>query len=689
MKKVLIIVESPAKAKAIKRLLGNRYEVQASLGHVRDLPKSQFGVDVDHDFLPKYITIRGKGDIIKSLRESAKKVERILLGPDPDREGEAIAWHLHQILGISSDQPSRIEFHEITKGALEQAVKHPRQINQQRVDAQQGRRVLDRLVGYNLSPLLWRKIKRGLSAGRVQSVVVSLICDREQEIKEFVSEEFWTLTANLLSGQEKLEAKLVNKGKGKVHLGSESEVQAIISEVEKEAFTVSKITRRERKRNPQPPFTTSTLQQEAGKKLNFPVKKTMILAQQLYEGLDSGKDGTVGLITYMRTDSNNVSLVAQQAARDYITESLGKNYVPEKPNTFKKSPRAQEAHEAIRPTSVTRIPIEIKKHLTRDQARLYKLIWERFIASQMGPEVIDLTTVDIQAGEYLFHASGSVVRFPGFTRIYDDQSEEDSTLPEVQENEVLTLSSLLPKQHFTQPLPRYTEASLVKTLEEKGIGRPSTYAPIIETIQSRGYVLKEEKVLYPTELGIIVIDLLKEYFPRIIDVEFTAGMEEKLDQVEDGEIPWQQVVGDFYQPFKENLDHADQAIGQISVEEEQSEEKCPKCGRNLTIKQGRYGKFLACPGFPECRHTQPYFEDTGVHCPLCQTGRVVLRRSKRGRRFYGCSNYPQCDFNSWDEPVAQNCPVCDHFLVIRGRGQRKLTCPVCGKSYEEQETDKD
>lgn len=682
MAKVLVIVESPAKARVIKKLLGRKYDVKASLGHVRDLPKSQIGVDVENSFEPKYITIRGKGELIKDLRDVAKKADQVLLAPDPDREGEAIAWHLHKVLNIPPDTPCRIQFHEITKNALEQAVKQPHRINANRVNAQQARRILDRLVGYNLSPLLWRKVRRGLSAGRVQSVAVRLICDREQEIKDFQAEEYWTLTALLTSKDNKFEAQLLRRGGKKISLSRTEEVDQVIAELKGVPFIVGKIAKQERKRKPAPPFTTSTLQQEASKRLNFPVKKTMLIAQQLYEGLDLGEEGTSGLISYMRTDSTKISQEAQQSAQDYITGKFGPEYAPEKPPQYKAVRGAQEAHEAIRPTVAGRIPGEVKAVLTRDQYRLYKLIWERFIASQMRPAIYDLTKVDIQAGDYVFRASGSLLKFPGFLRIDTEMEEKEATLPALIEGETLSLRELVPKQHFTQPPSRYTEATLVKTLEEKGIGRPSTYAPVIGTVQSRGYVVKEDKHLYPTDLGFIVVDLLKDFFPNIIDVKFTADMEAKLDEVEDGEVQWRDVVGNFFEPFKQDLEHADKEIGVIPIEDEVSEEKCPKCNNYLVIKQGRYGKFLACPGFPECRHTQPYLEETGVLCPNCQ-GKIVVRKTRRGRKFYGCSNYPDCDFTTWDEPTTFSCPECGHFLVYRGRGKEKLTCPACKKTYEE------
>jgi DNA topoisomerase-1 len=683
MAKVLIIVESPAKARAISKFLGKKYSVKASLGHVRDLPKSRLGVDLENNFIPRYITIRGKGDIIKELRSAAKKTDQVLLGPDPDREGEAIAWHLMNALGISEDEKCRIEFSEITKKALKEAVKKPRQLDKGRIEAQQGRRILDRLVGYKLSPLLWRKVKKGLSAGRVQSVAVRLICEREQEIRDFQPEEYWSITGYFKAENGSLEAKLVRKGEDKIALATKDDVAKVLEELGGVSFNVSKVTKRERKRNPAPPFTTSTLQQEASRKLNFPVKKTMRVAQQLYEGLDMGKEGVTGLITYMRTDSTKISDTAQTAARDYITEAVGSEYVPQKPPTYKISPRAQEAHEAIRPTEITRTPKQIKDHLSRDQYRLYKLIWERFLASQMKPALLEVTTLEIKGNDYTFRASGSVVKFPGFMRIYTEAEVDESLLPAVEQGSKLDLIKFEPKQHFTQPPARYTEASLVKTLEENGIGRPSTYAPIIATIQSRGYVSKEKKNLYPTELGQIVVDLLKEYFKGIIDVEFTAELEKRLDLVEEGVYKWQDVVKEVYEPFEKDLFQAEKEIEVIPIEEETSEETCPKCGQNLKVKQGRYGKFLACPGFPDCRHTQPFIEDTGVICPRCK-GKIVVRRTRKGRVFYGCINYPECDFSTWDEPATEYCPVCGHFLVYKGK-DKNLYCPNCKKSIQEDE----
>ncbi|AEG14582.1 DNA topoisomerase I [Desulfofundulus kuznetsovii DSM 6115] len=681
MSKTLVIVESPAKAKSIGKLLGKKYTIKASMGHVRDLPKSQFGVDVEHGFTPKYITIRGKGEIIKELRTAVKKADRVLLASDPDREGEAIAWHLANVLEIDENAPCRIEFNEITKQAVQNAVKAPRPIDYNRVNAQQARRILDRLVGYKLSPLLWRKVKKGLSAGRVQSVAVRLICDREEEINAFVPEEYWTLTAVFTRrGKDPFEAKLYKIGDKKAEIKNQAQIEEILKELKGVSYRVVKITRREKTRQPAPPFTTSSLQQEAYRKLNFTARKTMMVAQQLYEGLELGKEGPVGLVTYIRTDSTRVAVQAQMDARAYIQEKFGPGYVPEKPRQVAARGRAQDAHEAIRPTAVEREPEAIKQYLTPDQYKLYKLIWSRFVASQMSPAIIETTSIDITGGHYTFRAAGSVVKFPGFTRVYvesrdDETKEEEGVLPALSEGEALEVKSLTPKQHFTQPPPRYTDATLVKALEEKGIGRPSTYAPILETIIKRGYVVREKKQLVPTELGMVVVDLLKKHFPDIIDVEFTAQMEESLDRIEEGEMDWVRVIQDFYGPFQETLARAEEEIGQVTVSDEVSEEICEQCGRNMVVKMGRYGKFLACPGFPECRNTRPLLEPTGVPCPQCK-GELVVRRSKKGRKFYGCSRYPDCDFVVWDEPSGEKCPRCGGILVIKkGRGeQEELEC---------------
>jgi DNA topoisomerase-1 len=691
--KILVVVESPTKAKTIGKYLGKNYTVKASMGHVRDLPKSQFGVDIENNFQVKYITIRGKGEMLKELKNLAKKSDEILLATDPDREGEAIAWHLQEFLKIPEDKNCRVEFNEITKNKVLEAIKKPRKIDLDRVDAQQARRVLDRIVGYKLSPLLWRKIKKGLSAGRVQSVVVRLICDREEEIKNFVPEEYWTLAANLKKNKQSFEAKLSKIGQKKADLKSEKQVQEIVESIGKSPFTVELIKKKKQKKNPAPPFTTSSLQQEAYRKLNFAAKKTMRIAQQLYEGVElSKKEGSIGLITYMRTDSVRISDEAKNEALKYIEATFGKEYLPEKPRNYERKGKAQDAHEAIRPTSILRDPNTIKSYLSNDQYKLYKLIWERFLASQFASAVLEVTSVDLRVNDYLFKATGTVVVFPGYTKVYvenkDEQDkDEQGVLPELEEKEEVYLEKLLPKQHFTQPSPRYTEASLIKTLEEKGIGRPSTYAPILDTIVSRGYVVKEKKQYVPTELGFLVVELLKKYFQEIIDVEFTANLENMLDSIAEGKSDWKKVLLLFFEPFQQELKIADKEIGQIEIADEVTEEVCEKCGRNLVIKQGRFGKFLACPGFPDCRNTKPLLKDTGIECPKCQEGKIVIRRSKKGKNFYGCSKYPECNFVSWNEPVNKKCPQCGEILVIKKSKKEgmKYVCSGQDCQYSEDE----
>lgn len=668
MSKTLVIVESPAKAKTITKFLGKKFTVKASMGHVRDLPKSQFGVDIKNGFNPKYITIRGKGDTIKDLRSAVKKADQVLIASDPDREGEAIAWHLQNLLEIRGDEPCRIEFNEITKQAIQGAVQHPRFIDNNRVNAQQARRILDRLVGYNLSPLLWRKVKKGLSAGRVQSVAVRLICDREEEIQSFESEEYWTLTGLFeRTGHAPFEGKLLKYKDKKFDINNEDKMREVLDSLKGAHYTVTKVTRKEKSRKPAPPFITSTLQQEAYRKLNFTARKTMMVAQQLYEGLDLGKEGTSGLVTYIRTDSTRVSATARDDAQSYIRERFGVQYVGKETAQAAGKGKIQDAHEAIRPTSISREPDQVKGYLTNDQYKLYKLIWSRFLASQMSPAIFDTTSVDISADDYLFRATGSIIKFPGFMKVYiegrdDGEKDEEKLLPELKEGEGVEARSLTPKQHFTQPPPRYTDATLVKTLEEKGIGRPSTYAPIVETVIKRGYVVRENKQFYPTELGTIVVDLLKKHFHDIMDIEFTAGMEEKLDSIEEGDLDWVQVLGNFYDPFSHTLEKAEEEIGHVQVADEVTEEVCEQCGRNLVIKLGRFGKFLACPGFPECRNTKPLLEPTGVKCPRCE-GELVTRRSKKGRKFFGCSRYPECDFVTWDQPTNNRCPDCGDLMV--------------------------
>lgn len=678
MAKTLVIVESPAKAKSISKFLSSRYTVKASMGHLRDLPKSQLGVDIENNFEPKYIAIRGRGDLIKELRSAAKSADRVLLASDPDREGEAIAWHLGHLLGLDLQDNCRIEFHEITKPAITAAVKQPRKIDRSKVDAQQARRVLDRLVGYQLSPLLWRKVKKGLSAGRVQSVAVRLICDREEEIRNFIPEEYWSLTVQLQAPGGIFAAKLAKKSDRKIAISSEDEMKTVLKELDEATFAVKDVRSKEKKKHPAAPFTTSSLQQEAYRKLNMSPKRTMMLAQQLYEGLDLGKEGTVGLITYMRTDSVKISEIAQAEAKEWIIAQYGAEYYPPEPRQFSSKGRTQEAHEAIRPTSTLRTPDSLKPFLSRDQLRLYRLIWERFLASQMSAAILDTLTVEVEAKDYLFRANASTVRFPGFLAVYEEgqdekeaENEEGSLISNIHPGESLKVLTKQEKQHFTEPPARFTEASLVRKMEEEGIGRPSTYAPTIETIQSRGYVAKEDKQLSPTELGELVIVLLKEYFKDIVDLEFTAKFEEKLDDIEEGILPWKSVIKDFYDPFAETLAVADERMSKVQIEDKVSEEICENCGRNMVIKMGRYGKFLACPGFPECRNTKPLFEEIGAKCPNCGNP-LVKRRSKKGRKFFGCSTYPECDFVSWELPAPEPCPQCGKLMVIKRskQGQR-------------------
>ena len=674
--KPLVIVESPAKAKTIEKLLGRRYTVKASLGHVRDLPRSQLGVDVEQGFAPKYITIRGKGPVLKELRESAKKADSVLLATDPDREGEAISWHLAQLLQLDAATPCRVEFYEITKDVVKEAVGRPRPINPHLVASQQARRVLDRLVGYSLSPLLWRKLRPGLSAGRVQSAALYLICDREKQIRDFLPEEYWTLTARLRTeAGEELEAR--HHG---ARLEREGDVRSIMADLAGREFTVHAVSRRERRRLPPPAFSTSTLQQEAWRKLGFGARRTMRVAQQLYEGLELEGEGPVGLITYVRTDSTRVSEQASRECRSYLTGRFGAAFLGED------APHAGErpagAHEAIRPTSVLREPDKVKPSLTGEQYRLYRLVWERLVASAMAAAVYDTVAVELAAGGHQFRASGSVLKAPGFMVLYsegrdDEESEPEGLLPGLEPGDRLTVGELLPRQHHTQPPPRYTEATLVKALEEKGIGRPSTYAPIIDTIEQRDYVLRDDKRFRPTELGLLVIDLLRQHFPDIIDIAFTAGLESQLDLVERGQAGWQAVVAGFYSPFARSLDEAEASIGGLELGDEETGETCGECGRHLVIKRGRYGKFVACPGFPQCRYTRPLLQEIGVDCAKCGQP-WVERRSKKGRTFYGCSGYPECDAVSWNRPVARACPECGAFLVEKTSKRQGLR-QVCSR----------
>ncbi|MED4238691.1 type I DNA topoisomerase [Priestia megaterium] len=680
MSDYLVIVESPAKAKTIERYLGKKYKVKASMGHVRDLPKSQMGIDIEQDYNPKYITIRGKGPVLKELKTAAKKAKKIYLAADPDREGEAIAWHLAHSLDVDIASDCRVVFNEITKEAIKESFKHPRAINMDLVDAQQARRILDRLVGYNISPLLWKKVKKGLSAGRVQSIAVRLIIDREKEIAKFIPEEYWTVKATFQKGNDQFEGQLIEYQGKKVELSNENDVTNIVKQLDGNEFSISKVTKRERKRNAAPSFTTSSLQQEAARKLNFRAKKTMMIAQQLYEGIDLGKEGTVGLITYMRTDSTRISETAQTEARDYITNAYGSQFVATEKRKEKKNSNAQDAHEAIRPTSALRKPGEVKEFLSRDQYRLYKLVWERFVASQMAPAIMDTMAVDLKNGDVTFRANGSKVKFPGFMKVYvegnDDQVEEkENLLPDLEEGEVAYSKDIDEKQHFTQPPPRYTEARLVKTLEELGIGRPSTYAPTLDTIQKRGYVALDNKRFVPTELGEIVLELVLEFFPEILDVEFTAKMENDLDEVEDGNVQWVRVIDEFYSDFEKRLEHAEKEMREVEIKDEPAGEDCEECGSPMVYKMGRYGKFMACSNFPDCRNTKPIVKEIGVKCPKCEEGNIVERKSKKKRTFYGCDRFPGCDFVSWDKPIARKCPKCENLLVEKK--QKKGTQVVC------------
>ncbi|MGU8436238.1 type I DNA topoisomerase [Clostridium perfringens] len=663
----LVIVESPAKAKTIEKYLGKNYVVEASMGHVRDLPKSQLGVDIENEYNPKYITIRGKGELLSKLRKLAKKSDKIYLATDPDREGEAISWHLANVLKIDENENCRIEFNEITKDAVKNSIKHPRKINCNLVDAQQARRVLDRLVGYEISPLLWKNVKWGLSAGRVQSAALKLICDREEEIKKFNPEEYWTVDVKLKKGKKSFPVKLTTKNKKKIEIKNKEQADKIIDELKENEYIVSKIKKGTKNKNPLAPFTTSTLQQEASKKLNFMTKKTMSVAQQLYEGVEVKKFGTVGLITYMRTDSVRISKEAQEKALNFIDETYGKEYVPEEPRVYKGKKNIQDAHEAIRPTYVEITPEIAKTNLSNDQYKLYALIWKRFIASQMATCILNTNSLEIKNGDYTLRASGSTIKFDGFMKVYEyilGEEEESVLLPELEENEVLKEESIEGKQHFTQPPARYSEAAFVKLLEEKGIGRPSTYVPTISTLISRKYVDREKKILIPTELGFIVNDILSNYFKQIVDTDFTAEMEVKLDNVEAGKESWTHIVDEFFTPLKEDIEKAEKEISKVIIEDKVSDVPCDKCGRLMVIKHGRFGDFLACPGYPECQNTKPIVEEVDANCPLCG-GKILVKRSKKGNRFYGCSNYPECNFVSWYEPTNEKCPECGSYMVKR------------------------
>ena len=690
MHKYLVIVESPAKVKTISKFLGANYKVMASQGHVRDLPKSQMGVDVEHDYEPKYITIRGKGDILAALRKEAKKADKVYLATDPDREGEAISWHLAAALKLEDKDIYRITFNEITKNAVKASLKEARKIDMNLVDAQQARRVLDRVVGYGISPLLWAKIKRGLSAGRVQSVALRMICDRENEIDAFIPEEYWTMEASLnIKGEKKpLVAKFYGDRNGKIDIKNAAQMQKILDEVKNSGFSIESVKKSEKIKKSPLPFTTSTLQQEAAKTLNMSTKRTMNIAQQLYEGVDIKGRGTVGLITYLRTDSTRVADEAKVASKDYISENYGEKYLPQSSNAKKDDKKIQDAHEAIRPTDLSLSPALVKESLQRDQFRLYQLIWKRFVASQMAPAQYETTSVRIGAGEYIFTVSASKIVFDGFMSVYktDDDNEETNTLAKgLDENSVLTLDDVNGTQHFTQPPAHFTEASLVKALEEQGIGRPSTYAPTISTIIARHYVIKENKNLYISELGNAVNNIMMTAFPTIVDVKFTANMESLLDGVAEGTVEWKEIIRNFYPDLKVAIDEAEKELEHVKIEDEVTDVICDKCGRNMVIKYGPHGKFLGCPGFPECHNTKPYLEKIGVACPKCGKD-VILKKTKKGRMFYGCEGYPECDFVSWQKPSYKKCPKCGGYMIEKGS---KLVCAdeTCG--YVESKNDKE
>lgn len=676
MAKYLVIVESPAKVKTIKKFLGSNYEVMASNGHVRDLPKSQLGIDVEHDFEPKYITIRGKGDILAALRKAAKKADKVYLATDPDREGEAISWHLSNALKLDEKKMRRITFNEITKTAVKASIKQARDIKMDLVDAQQTRRILDRMVGYEISPVLWAKVKRGLSAGRVQSVALRIIGDREEEINNFIPEEYWSLDAEFsVDGEKKpLVAKFYGNKNKKLGIHSREELDKILKELDGVDYKVAEVKKGERSKKAPLPFTTSTLQQEASKVLNFSTQKTMRLAQQLYEGVDIKGSGTIGIITYLRTDSTRISEEADATAREYIISEYGEAYAAtaEKKNDSKK--KIQDAHEAIRPTDIRRLPLSVKESLSRDQYRLYQLIWKRFAASRMQQAAYETTSVKIQGGEYYFTVAASKLKFDGFMAVYtqdeDGKAETQLLVKSIDENTKIGLKGFKEQQHFTQPPAHYTEAALVKTLEELGIGRPSTYAPTITTIIARRYVAKENKNLYITELGEVVNKIMKEAFPSIVDVNFTATMEELLDCVGEGKVEWKTVIRNFYPDLDEAVKTAQKELEQVKIEDEVTDVVCEQCGRNMVIKYGPHGKFLACPGFPDCKNTKPYLEKIGVACPLCGK-EVVVKRSKKGRLYYGCENNPECEFMSWQKPSKEKCPSCGGYMLEKGS---KLVC---------------
>lgn len=687
----LLIVESPAKAKTIKKYLGNDYKVVASMGHVRDLPEKRLSVDIKNHFKPKYDIIKGKEKIADELKSLAKKSDYVYLATDPDREGEAISWHLNYILGLDLNEENRVTFNEITKSGVKHGMENPRKIDIDLVNAQQARRILDRIVGYKLSPFLSQKIRKGLSAGRVQSVAVRIVVDREEEIRNFKPEEYWTIDARLIpkGSRRILTAAFYGDKNNKIKISNEEQADKILDDLRDVEYKILSVKKSKRKRSPAPPFITSTLQQEASKKLGFRSRHTMKIAQELYEGIELGDKGAMGLITYMRTDSLRVSEDAIDEVISYIKESFGDKYLPSKKRYFKTKKNAQDGHEAIRPTMASLAPAEVKDYLSKDQYKLYKLIWERFTASQMADSILELTQVDIEAGDYIFKSSGHVVKFDGFTTLYQEakeNEEKDKELPPLEKGMLLSLKDIAKNQHFTQPPPRYTEASLIKALEEYGIGRPSTYAATISTITSREYVVRDGKALKPTELGEVSTNIMKERFPKIVNVKFTAQMEEDLDKIEDGNTDWVDTLEDFYSGFSKDLDKAKEQMQgvKISLKEDQTDIVCEKCGRNMVVKFGRFGKFLACPGYPECKNTKKFVNETGAECPKCG-GKVVLKRSKKGRTFYGCNNYPECDFVSWDEPSKEKCPKCGKTLLIKKGKNKKLYCITENCGYEKNE----
>lgn len=692
--KNLVIVESPAKAKTLKKFLGSSYKIEASMGHVRDLPKSELGVDIDNDFEPKYITIRGKGELLAKLRKDVKNADKIYLATDPDREGEAISWHLMHSLKLSDKNTKRITFNEITKTAVKNSIKQSRKIDMDLVDAQQARRSLDRIVGYKISPLLWKKVRKRLSAGRVQSVALKIICDREAEIADFIPEEYWTLSAELeksVNGKsEIIKAKFYGDEKEKIELKTGPQTEKIVEKIKNSKFVVTEIKKSTRIKKPNAPFTTSTMQQDASRLFGYPTIKVMSIAQQLYEGVDLKDEGTTGLVSYIRTDSVRISDEAYEEFKTFMTELYGIEYIPDERNIYKSKGRAQDAHEAIRPTNIRRTPESIKDSLTKEQFKLYSLIWERFVASQMPPAVFDTVSAKITSAGYVFKASGSVLKFDGFKRIYKIYKKEDEKsekMPEVHEGEILTLNKAIHEQNFTQPPPRYTEASLVKTLEDNGVGRPSTYAPTITTILARCYITKENKTLYSTELGEIVNEILKNNFEDIVSIDFTAKMEEDLDKVEDGTLEWKDVIRQFYPKFSERITEAESKVIEVDIKDEETDVICENCGQNMVIKYGRYGKFLACPGYPQCHNTLPYYEEAGVSCPVCGD-KVLIKKTRKGRKYYGCAKNPECSFMSWNKPTGANCPVCGGILVEKGGKSIKIRCsnPVCSYLEEPEQT---